>query len=96
MDQDQFDPGLFLHDNVVFRAIISPIPPLAQLVEHPTLNRLVVGSNPTGRTELKSTQVMGRNILLCLHSSQALAVRKSTGRQREGFSLVFMNRCCDI
>ena len=25
-------------------------PPIAQLVEHPTLNRLVVGSNPAGRT----------------------------------------------
>ena len=29
------------------------IAPIAQLVEHPTLNRLVAGSNPAGRTKRK-------------------------------------------
>ena len=29
-------------------------PLVAQLVEHPTLNRQVVGSNPTGRTKIRN------------------------------------------
>ena len=47
------------------------IPPIAQLVEHPPLKRIVVGSSPTGRTTLRKTVpahcflvVRGRDIFL--------------------------------
>ena len=33
---------------------INTYPLVAQLVEHPTLNRQVVGSNPTGRTKIRN------------------------------------------
>ena len=29
-------------------------PPVAQLVEHPALNRQVEGSNPSGRTKIRN------------------------------------------
>jgi hypothetical protein len=36
----------------IVRRVGTPGDPVAQLVEHPTFNRVVVGSNPTGITNL--------------------------------------------